>query len=77
MIALITWVLAVGVSVPVSYALLGIIGEAMMGSSIELALTAEGAVIWLAVVVLLAVVASMLPARSAARLTIREVLAYE
>jgi putative ABC transport system permease protein len=77
MIALITWVLAVGVSVPVSYALLGIIGEAMMGSSIELALTAQGVVIWLAVVVLLAVVASLLPARNAARLTIREVLAYE
>jgi putative ABC transport system permease protein len=34
-------------------------------------------VIWLAVVVLLAVVASLLPARNAARLTIREVLAYE
>jgi putative ABC transport system permease protein len=66
MIALITWVLAVGVSVPVSYALLGIIGEAMMGSAIELALTAQGVVIWLAVVVLLAVVASMLPARNAA-----------
>jgi len=77
MIALITWVLAVGVSVPVSYALLGIIGEAMMGSSIKLALTAEGVVIWLAVVVLLAVVASILPARNAAQLTIREVLAYE
>jgi putative ABC transport system permease protein len=34
-------------------------------------------VIWLLLVVLLAVVASMLPARNAARLTIREVLAYE
>ena len=77
MIGLITWVLAVGVAVPVSYTLLQIIGEAMMGSSIELALTAQGVVIWLAVVILLAVVASMLPARNAARLTIREVLAYE
>ncbi len=77
MIALITWVLAVAAAVPVSYALLTIIGKAMMGSSIELTLTAEGVVIWLVVVVLLAVVASMLPARNAARLTIREVLAYE
>jgi len=33
--------------------------------------------IWLGVVVVLSIVASMLPARSAARLTIREVLAYE
>jgi putative ABC transport system permease protein len=49
----------------------------MMGSQIDLAITAQGVVIWLAVVVLLAVVASLLPARNAARLTIREVLAYE
>jgi len=77
MIGLITWVLAVGVAIPVSYGLLTIIGEAMMGTSIELRLTAEGVVIWLAVVVVLAVVASVLPARNAARLTIREVLAYE
>jgi putative ABC transport system permease protein len=77
MIALITWVFASVVSVPVSFALLRIIGEAMMGSQIDLAITAQGVVIWLAVVVLLAVVASLLPARNAARLTIREVLAYE
>lgn len=36
-----------------------------------------GFAIWLAVVLALSVVASMLPARNAARLTIREVLAYE
>jgi putative ABC transport system permease protein len=77
MIGLITWVLAIVVSFPVSYVLLRIIGEAMMGSSLELAMTPQGMVIWLVVVVLLAVVASMLPARNAARLTIREVLAYE
>jgi putative ABC transport system permease protein len=37
----------------------------------------QGFVIWLAVVVALSVVASIVPARNAARLTIREVLAYE
>jgi putative ABC transport system permease protein len=77
MIGLITWVLAVAASLPVSYALLQIIGRAMMGSSIELSITAQGMIIWLGVVVVLAVVASILPARNAARLTIREVLAYE
>lgn len=77
MIGLMTWVLAVVASFPVSYVLLQIIGQAMMGSAIELVFTAEGMVIWLLLVVLLAVVASMLPARNAARLTIREVLAYE
>jgi putative ABC transport system permease protein len=77
MIGLITWVLAIAASFPVSYVLLRIIAEAMMGSSLELSTTPQGMVIWLAVVVLLAVVASILPARNAARLTIREVLAYE
>lgn len=33
--------------------------------------------LWLLVVLLLSAIASVLPARNAARLTIREVLAYE
>ena len=41
------------------------------------AFTAQGFVIWLVIVVVLSVVASLMPARSASRLTIREVLAYE
>jgi putative ABC transport system permease protein len=77
MIGLITWVLALVASFPVSYFLLRIIGKAMMGSSLELATAPQGMAIWLLAVVLLAVVASLLPARNAARLTIREVLAYE
>jgi putative ABC transport system permease protein len=36
-----------------------------------------GFVIWLGVVLVLSALASVLPARSAASLTIREVLAYE
>jgi putative ABC transport system permease protein len=42
-----------------------------------LKITPIGIFIWLGVVLLLSVVASLVPARSAARLTIREVLAYE
>jgi len=39
--------------------------------------TFMGYVIWFGLVLVLSVVASILPARNAARLTIREVLAYE
>jgi putative ABC transport system permease protein len=39
--------------------------------------TPTGFLIWLGVVTLLSVTASVLPAYNAARLTIREVLAYE
>jgi len=39
--------------------------------------TYQGYVIWLALALALSVLGSVLPARNAARLTIREVLAYE
>lgn len=76
-IGLITWLLAIGVSYPISDALLNIISESMMGTSMELSFTWQGVVIWLGVVVVISFLASILPARNAARLTIQEVLAYE
>jgi len=77
MIGLITWFLAIGISFPISDVLLNIISESMMGSSMDLTFAPEGVVIWLGVVILLSIVASLFPARNAARLTINEVLAYE
>jgi putative ABC transport system permease protein len=77
MIGLITWVLAIGLSFPISQLLLNIIIQAIMGSSMDLTFTPQGVFIWLGVLVILSIVASLLPARNAARLTIREVLAYE
>ena len=76
-IGLITWLLAVVVSFPISEILLRIISEAMLGSRLQLTFTYQGFLIWLGAVLLLAVVASLIPARNAAKLTIREVLAYE
>jgi putative ABC transport system permease protein len=49
----------------------------MMGTSMDLSITVEGMFIWLAVVIILSFIASIIPARNAARLTINEVLAYE
>ena len=77
MIGLISWVIAVGLSFPISVGLLRIVSQAMIGSEMPLYLTPLGFGIWLLVVLILSVAASILPARSAARLTIREVLAYE
>lgn len=77
LIGLITWLLAIGLSFPISSLLLTIVGEAMMGSAMTLSFTPLGILIWLGVVIVLSVFASIVPARSAARLTINEVLAYE
>jgi len=77
LIGLISWGFAVLMSFPISFLLLRIISQSMLNAPIDLALTPLGSGIWLLVVMMLAVLASVLPARSAARLTIREVLAYE
>jgi putative ABC transport system permease protein len=76
-IGLITWVIAIGLAYPISFALLNIIGQAMAGSSFALIFTPLGVGLWLAVVIVLSIIASVMPARNAARLTINEVLAYE
>jgi putative ABC transport system permease protein len=75
-IGLITWVLAIGVSFPICYTLLGIISTAL-GTPMDLTFTPLGILLWLGVVVVLSVFASIMPARNAAKLTINEVLAYE
>jgi len=76
-IGLITWFLAIGLSYPISQALLDIIGQSMAGSTFKLVYTPSGVIVWLAAVIVLSIIASVMPARNAARLTINEVLAYE
>jgi putative ABC transport system permease protein len=76
-IGLITWVLAICLSFPISRFLLNIISDTMMGSSMNLTFTPVGVFIWFGVVILLSILASIIPARNAARLTINEVLSYE
>jgi putative ABC transport system permease protein len=76
-IGLITWFLAIGLSYPISSVLLNIIGETMAGSSFALIVTPVGILLWLVIVIVLSIIASIMPARNAARLTINEVLAYE
>lgn len=76
-IGMITWVLAIGLSFPISTALLTIIGETMMGSAMSAEFTPLGIFLWLGIVIILSIIASIMPARNAAKLTINEVLAYE
>ena len=72
-----SFVLAVILSVPFSYLLSTIVSLAIFQSAIDVVFTYQGYVIWLALVLALSTLASVIPARNAARLTIREVLAYE
>ena len=72
-----SWLLGALVSFPITYGLSYIISLAVFQSPIAVHFTFTGFLIWLLVVLALSAVASVLPARNAARLTLREVLAYE
>ena len=73
----ISWILGAILSIPFTYLLSDIVSVAIFNSPISVLFTFSGFVIWLLVVLVLSALASILPARNAARLTIREVLAYE
>jgi len=77
LIGMISWGIGALLAIPFSYGLSAIVSYAVFKFPIPVIFTAEGFVIWLFIVLALSTVASILPARKAARLTIREVLAYE
>lgn len=77
LIGLISWAIAALVAAPLGEALSAAVGAAFMQSSLNYTYSVSGALIWLVVVLVLATVASLLPAWHAARLTVRDVLAYE
>jgi putative ABC transport system permease protein len=76
-IGLISFGIAIILSVPFTYLLSTIVSLAVFETPIQVVFTFTGYLIWLGLVLVLSAVASILPARNAARLTIREVLAYE
>ncbi len=73
----ISWLLGLFLSIPITYGLSLIVSLAVFETPIEVVFTPVGYLIWLGLVIVLSALASVLPARNAARLTIREVLAYE
>jgi putative ABC transport system permease protein len=76
-IGTISFGLAVLLSIPFTYLLSTIVSLAVFQTPITVVFTYTGYAIWLGLVLALSALASILPARNAARLTIREVLAYE
>ena len=77
LIGLLSFGLGMILAVPITYLLSAIVSNAVFATPIAVVFTPVGYFIWLGLVIVLSSLASVLPARNAARLTIREVLAYE
>jgi len=76
-IGMISFALSILLSIPFTYLLSLIVSLAVFETPIATHFTIEGYAIWLGLVLVLSSLASIIPARNAATMTIREVLAYE
>jgi putative ABC transport system permease protein len=71
-----SWLIALPLSVPAGRLMTGALSAAL-GSEIVYRYTPLGAALWLAIVTVLAALAGWLPARRAARISVRESLTYQ
>jgi putative ABC transport system permease protein len=77
LIGLISWTQGVLLGWPIGRLMSDQIGLAFVDSPLEFRYSTEGALLWLAAALLISAAASFWPAHNAARLSVREVLAYE
>jgi putative ABC transport system permease protein len=76
-IGVLSWLLGSLLAFPLGKALSDAVGRPIMGVPLTFSYSMAGVWMWLVLVVILSGLASLLPARNASRLTVREVLAYE
>jgi putative ABC transport system permease protein len=76
-IGLLSWVIGGFIALPASRLLTDAVGNALLQAAPSYVFAQTGALIWLVIVLILAAIASFLPAWRASRLTVREVLSYE
>jgi putative ABC transport system permease protein len=76
-IGALSWLIGAALSLPISKLLSDAVGVALTDAPLSYTFSTKGALFWLGIVLILAGMASFLPAWNASRLTVREVLAYE
>jgi putative ABC transport system permease protein len=75
-LGLLSWLIALPLSLPAGYLMTQAMGAALSGE-IVFHYTPTGALYWLAIITVLAIAASWLPAQGATRVSVRESLAYQ
>ncbi|MCL4535290.1 MAG: FtsX-like permease family protein [Chloroflexi bacterium] len=77
LIGVLSWFVGAFLALPISQTLSYSVGMSFINAPLTYAYSWGGVAIWLVTVIILAALASVLPARGASRLSVREVLAYE
>jgi putative ABC transport system permease protein len=76
-VGVISWVISIILSIPLTSLLAGNVGRLMFKAPLPTVYDATGIFVWLIFTLVLAAIASSLPARRASRLTVKDTLAYE
>ena len=76
-IGLLSWTIGGIIAIPASRILTDTVGTALLQAAPSYIFSTEGAILWLGIVLVVAFLASFVPARRASQLTVREVLSYE
>lgn len=76
-IGLISWVISALISYPLGQMLSDAVGMSLIQTPLTYVFALNGAIGWVIAVIVIATVASLLPARGASKLSVRETLAYE
>ncbi len=77
LIGALSWLIGALLAIPFGQLLSQALGEMIFAMPLHYVISIDGMLIWLIVVMVIAVFASLLPAHNASRLTVRQVLAYE
>jgi len=77
LLGLISWLIAWPLSIPAAYGLSTRGLSLALNQQLSYNFTPNGALLWLVIIIVLAVIASLLPARKAALVSVRESLAYQ
>jgi putative ABC transport system permease protein len=76
-IGLISWVISILLSFPITSVLTFGVGMAILTAPMPAVFSPSGVIVWLLFTILIATIASAMPARRASKLTVRDTLAYE
>jgi putative ABC transport system permease protein len=75
--ALLSWVIALPISLVGAPLLSNALGRIMLGTDLEYQYNYPAALVWLVLILIIGLLASILPARSASQISVRQSLAYE
>lgn len=76
-IGVISWIFGLLLAVPLTWLFCDLIGRSFLSMTLAYRFSMFGSLLWLVLVIILSIISSTIPARSAVQVTVREVLSYE